>query len=89
MNVTVCWCLLGELLTAIVLLLISLHIEWLEDCLRLVTVLFNGAVACGVLWPGISSAFSKSDELLLRDGWRKDIRGHFPTRFDDYLQCVC
>lgn len=56
------------------LLLISFELV-LEECLRLVTVLFIGVVACGVLWPGFSSAFSSSDELLFNEGWREVIRG--------------
>lgn len=40
-----------------------------DDALGLFTVLIKGVVeAWGVLWPGFSSAFNKSDELLLNVG---------------------
>jgi hypothetical protein len=59
MNLTVCWCFLGK------------FVSWLSEDLMLVTVLLIGVIACGVLWPGFSSPLSRSDELLVNDGWEK------------------
>lgn len=52
----------------------------------LFTVLFKGVDAWGVLRPGFSSAFTKTDELLLNGGWREFINGTLLVSCQNYLQ---
>ena len=67
------------------LLLISIDLLLTGD-FELVTVLVIGNDVCGVLCPGFCSEFSKSDELLLSDGWRKG-KGNI-WRVSLYLQKI-